>query len=194
MKEVVIASNNLGKIKEISEMIPNVHFISLNEIGINIEVQEDQETFEGNALKKAREINQITNKITIADDSGIGIEALNGFPGVKTARFLGEKATQQQRNNHLLNALQNQATKEERRANMVTCIAIVLSKGKECVVKGELQGYIAKEKRGENGFGFDEIFEIEDGRTLAELKQEEKNEISSRKKAILQAKQILEKE
>lgn len=108
---------------------------------------------------------------------------LNDFPGVRTARFLGEEATQEERNMYLINKLKG-AEKENRKVKFITCIAYVDEKGNEKLYKGILNGYIAEKPRGSNGFGFDEIFELEDGRTLAELEENEKNNISSRKIAL----------
>lgn len=192
MEEIIIATNNPGKLKEIKEIMVDFKLISLKEAGIEMEVEEDEETFEGNALKKAREIGKLTNKIVIADDSGLCIEALEGFPGVRTARFLGENASQKERNEFLLKKLEG-LPREKRKAEVITCIAICYPNGEEKVVKGILKGWIANEKRGINGFGFDEIFELDNKKTLAQIDQEEKNQLSSRKKAILEMKKILTK-
>lgn len=183
MEKIILATNNKGKIAEIKEILKDKQVISLIETGISIEVEEDQTTFEGNAIKKATEIAKIAGETCIADDSGLCIEALDGFPGVKTARFLGEEASQEERNNYLLKKLEG-LSRERRKAEAITCIAMVQKDGTQSIFKGVLKGYIATEKRGSNGFGFDEIFELEDGRTLAELDAEEKNKISSRRKAL----------
>lgn len=183
MKErIVAATNNQGKLKEIREILKEYEILSLKDLNCEVEVEEDQDTFEGNSLKKATEISALLKLPCIADDSGLCIEELNGFPGVLTARFLGEEASQEERNNDLIKRLEG---KENRRATAVTVMTYVdEQKGKKIVARGETQGYIAKEKRGENGFGFDEIFLLENGKTLAELDSEEKNQISSRKKAL----------
>lgn len=184
MREIILGTNNQGKINEMKEILKETEVISLKEAGIDIDVEEDKDTFEENALKKATEITKITKKDGIADDSGLCIEALNGFPGVQTKRFLGEEATDEQRNDDLLKKLERFQKREQRKAKMVTCIALKKTEGEEFIFRGELNGYISLEKRGSNGFGFDQIFEIEDGRTLAELEAEEKNKISSRKIAL----------
>lgn len=183
MKEkIVMATNNQGKLKEVREILKDYEILSLKDLACDIEVEEDQDTFEGNSLKKAREISKLLKMPCIADDSGLCIEELNGFPGVLTARFLGEDASQEERNNYLINKLEG---KENRKATVVTVMTYVNEeKGQELIARGEVNGNIAKEKRGDNGFGFDEIFEIENGKTLAELTSEEKNEISSRKIAL----------
>ena len=190
---IILATNNSGKVKEIKEILKNEEIKTLKEMNINIEIEEDGETFEENALKKAREIYKLTNMASIADDSGICIKKLNDFPGVKTARFLGENATQEKRNNYLIERL-NGMPKEKRTVQFITCIAYINKQGKEKIYKGILNGYIAEAPRGKNGFGFDEIFELEDGRTLAELETEEKNNISSRKIALQKLKEDINNE
>lgn len=190
MEQIILATNNKGKISELKEILKDREVISLREARIDIEVEEDKDTFEGNALKKASEIAKITGKTCIADDSGLCIDILDGFPGVKTARFLGNDATQEERNNYILEKMQG-IEKEKRKAKVITCIAMVDKFGKENTYIGILEGYISTEKRGNNGFGFDEIFELENGYTLAELETEEKNKISSRNKALNMLKEEL---
>lgn len=192
MEEIILATNNKGKIKELEEILKEYKLLSLKEANIDIEVDEDRDTFEGNALKKAGEICKVTNKICIADDSGLCIDILNGFPGVYTARFLGEDATQDERNSYLLEKLKDKS-REERKAKVITCIALVKPNGEKKTYIGELNGYIAENKRGNNGFGFDEIFELENGKTLAELDKEEKNKISSRSLALKKLKEDMNK-
>lgn len=185
MQDIILATNNEGKITELKQILKDSRVISLKEAGIAVEIEEDKPTFEGNALKKAKAIYELTGKTCMADDSGLCIESLNGFPGVKTARFLGENASQKERNQFILEKMRG-LPKSKRMANVVTCIAVVNQTGEEKIYTGVLQGYIAEKQKGENGFGFDEIFELENGRTLAELEVDEKNQISSRKKAIEQ--------
>lgn len=181
MKEIVIASGNKGKIKEAQEILRGFKIISMEELGIEIDVEEDQETFEGNAIKKAEEIaKNLSGKICIADDSGIQIEYLGGLPGVFTKRW--HKGTDRERNLAIIEKLKG-IPKEKRQIRFVTAIA--LSDGRETICEvGNIEGFVAEAPRGENGFGFDEIFELENGKTLAELTQEEKNNISARKIAL----------
>ena len=184
--KILVASGNLGKIKEIKEILNEVELITLNDIKNTVEVIEDGQTFEENAKKKAYEIyNQIKIPV-LADDSGICIEKFDGWPGVQTARFLGEdKASNEyagQRNQYILDKMKS-LNKEERRVEYVTVIAYYDGEAFK-IGTGKIRGYIANKARGSNGFGFDEIFELEDGRTLSELEQEEKNVISSRKIAL----------
>lgn len=184
--KVLIATNNQGKVKEMKQILDDIELITLNDIKHTIEVTEDGKTFEENAKKKAKEIFEATNIPCIADDSGIEIEEYDGWPGVKTARFLGEEKASnncaRQRNEYILKKMEN-LPKEKRKVQWIT--VIVYYNGKEFkIAKGVIHGYIATNFRGTNGFGFDEIFELEDGRTLAELEKKEKNTISSRKKAL----------
>ena len=188
-KEMIIASGNKGKIKEVEEILNNYKVIPLKETGIDIDVEEDKETFEENAIKKATVISKKLNgKVCISDDSGIEIEYLNGFPGVFTKRW--HCGTDRDRNLEIIKKLDG-VKKENRKVKFITAIAV--AKGDEVVTSvEELNGYIAKEVRGKNGFGFDEIFELENSKTLAELSDNEKNKISARKKALEKIKVKLE--
>ena len=191
MKEIIIATNNKGKRKEIEEILNGFKFLTLKDINCEIEVEENEETFEGNSLKKAKEISKITNMPALSDDSGLCVDILNGWPGVHTARFLGDKASQEERNQAIIDKLKGKEG-EERRAKVV-CVVTYVDNEKTIQAKGEIVGKIAKAPRGENGFGFDSIFELENGKTLAELSKEEKNEISSRKIALENLKKQLTK-
>ena len=153
----------------------------MSEIGIDIDVEEDQDTFEGNAIKKAETIaKQLNGKMCIADDSGIKIEYLDGFPGVYTKRW--HQGTDRERNLAIIEKLKG-VPKENRKIKFITAMAI--SNGENTITAiGEIEGYVAENPRGDNGFGFDEIFELENGKTLAEISQDEKNEISARKKTL----------
>ena len=188
MKTMIVASGNPGKIKEVKEIFRNeFDVISIKEMGIELDIKEEQETFEKNAIQKAetiaREIEkrtQIKDVWVLADDSGIEVEALDGFPGVNTKRWFD--GTDRERNLALIQKL-NQSSFDNRNVNFITAIAI--SNGEKSICKlGVLSGKITKSPRGENGFGFDEIFELENGKTLAELTEEEKNKISARKIAL----------
>lgn len=188
MNEIVIASGNKGKIKEAQEILQEFKVISMEEAGIEIDVEEDRDTFSGNATKKAEEIAKLLNgKMCLADDSGIEIEYLDGFPGVFTKRW--HAGTDRERNLNIIEKLKG-VPKEKRKITFTTAMAI--SNGKETFCEiGQIEGFVAEEVRGENGFGFDEIFELENGKTLAEISQEEKNAISARKIALEKLKQKL---
>lgn len=180
-KQIVMASGNKGKIKEAQEILKDYKIISMNELGIDIDVEENQDTFEGNAVKKAETISKKLNgKMCIADDSGIEIEYLEGFPGVYTKRW--HQGTDRERNLAIIEKLKG-VPKENRRIKFITAMAI--SDGENTInAIGEIEGYVADSPRGKNGFGFDEIFELECGKTLAELSFEEKNEISARRRVL----------
>lgn len=180
-KEIVIASNNKGKIKEAKEILDNYNIISIEELGIDTEVEEDQNTFEKNAIKKAETIaKQLDGKICLSDDSGIEIEYLDGFPGVHTKRW--HQGTDRQRNIEILNKLKG-VPKEKRKISFITAIAV--SDGNKTICEtGRIDGFVSDNVRGENGFGFDEIFELSNGKTLAEITEEEKNKISARRIAL----------
>ena len=181
MKKIIIASNNKGKIREAQQILDEYKIISMEEAGISEDVEEDQDTFEGNARKKAKEIaKMLDGQMCIADDSGIEIEALDGFPGVYTKRW--HKGTDRERNLALIEKLKG-ISKEQRKIKVITAIAISDGTNTVCEL-GIVEGIVVEHPRGENGFGFDEIVELEDGRTLAELSHEEKNKISSRKIAL----------
>ena len=153
---------------------------------IDKEVEEDADTFLRNAKKKAHEVYNLVNMTTISDDSGLCINALNGFPGVMTHRFLGENATDKDRNEYII----NEVKKCDDKSAKVVC-ELVYYNGEDTIVgEGVVEGHITSARRGSNGFGFDEIFELLDGRTLAELTPEEKNIKSAR---FLAAKDLKEK-
>lgn len=180
-KQIVMASGNKEKIKEAQEILKDYKIISMNELGIDIEVEEDQDTFEGNAVKKAETISKKLNgKMCIADDSGIEIEYLEGFPGVYTKRW--HQGTDRERNLAIIEKLKG-VPKENRKIKFITAMAVSDSENTITAI-GEIEGYVADSPRGQNGFGFDEIFELEGGKTLAELSFEEKNEISARRRVL----------
>lgn len=189
MKEIVIASGNKGKIREAQEILNEYNIVSIKDIGLDIDVEEDGKTFEENAIKKAETIaKELDRKMCIADDSGIEIEYLNGFPGVRTKRW--HNGTDRERNLALIEKL-NGVQKEKRKIKFVTAIAVSDGNNTICE-KGIIEGYVTEEPRGDNGFGFDEIFELDNGKTLAEISDEEKNKISARKIALDKIKKRLE--
>ena len=120
MKKILVATHNPGKLKEIQDILKDYQLITLKDINCKIEVNEDQETFEGNAKKKAKEIGDLTNMPCIADDSGLCIEAFKNWPGVHTARFLGEKATPTERNEAILEKMKNLKQRRNFRKNSRT--------------------------------------------------------------------------
>lgn len=188
-KQIIIASNNKGKIKEAQEILKDYEIISMSDAGINIDVEEDQDTFEGNAKKKAETIaKKLEGRMCIADDSGIEIEYLDGFPGVRTKRWF--EGTDRERNEAIIEKLKG-VPHEKRKIKFITALTLADCKKTNTVI-GSMEGYVAECPRGENGFGFDEILELENGKTLAELSSEEKNEISSRRKALEALREYME--
>lgn len=185
-KILVVASNNNGKIKEIKEIFTDYDILSISEmekkLGKKIIVTENQMTFSENAREKVNCLYQEIGDdyICIGDDSGISIDVLDGFPGVHTARWMN--ADDHMKNLELLKRLEN-VLKNRRQCHYTTVIAI---KGKEIdkIFEYTLDGIISLNVRGNNGFGFDEIFELPNGKTLAEITMKEKLELSPRRKAL----------
>ncbi|HAB65830.1 MAG TPA: non-canonical purine NTP pyrophosphatase, RdgB/HAM1 family [Firmicutes bacterium] len=186
-RDMILATNNKGKLREIKDILNEYEIKSLDEAGIDIDVVEDQDSFYGNALKKAKEIYEIAKEPVIADDSGLCILVYNGWPGVMTHRFVGEDATDDDRNNAILDKMVG----ESNRTAQVVCNLVYYDGSNEVVGKGVLDGIISLDRRGTNGFGFDDIFELLEGRTLAELTSEEKNTISARRLAAEDLKEKL---
>lgn len=184
---ILLASNNKGKIREIKELYKDYEVLSLYEmeekLGRKLEVTEEQDTFEKNAMEKCKCLYELVkeydeNIICIADDSGISIDGINGFPGVHTARWMD--ADDHIKNIELLKKMEG---KTNRSCHYTTAIALV-SKNIEQVCSYTLDGLLTTECIGDNGFGFDEIFMLDNGLTLAEIPTEEKLKISPRTKAL----------
>lgn len=180
--KLLIATSNNGKLEEFKQILFDYELQTLNDINLKVNVAEDGKTFEENALKKAKEIALLAGTLCLADDSGLCVDALDGFPGIITQRFLGANSSDNERNMYIINKLDG-LKKELRTASVTTCIA--LSNGTKSVcVSGTINGYISLMPRGDKGFGFDYIFELPNGKTLAELSSQEKNEVSSRRLAL----------
>ena len=193
---IILATNNKSKVKEISEMMSgsDITFVSLADAGINVEVEETGTKFEENALLKAREICKLSGKPTISDDSGLEIDALDGAPGIYSSRFMGEDTSYDIKNNALIEKLENVAD-PDRTARFRCCMALVLPDGREFVTEGAMEGIIAREPKGINGFGYDPILFIPGyNRTSAELSSEEKNNISHRGEALRKMIEVIKKE
>ena len=189
MKKILLATNNQGKVQELSSLISGKiwEFTTPSEQGIDLDVEESGYTFEANAILKAKAYSQASNLITLADDSGLEVDALNGEPGVFSARYAGPDATDEERNQYLLSNL-SVVPWENRKARFRCVIAIAFPDGDLVMCKGDCPGMIAFEPQGENGFGYDPVFWLpEFNKTMAELTIDEKNEISHRGKAARQA-------
>ena len=186
MRNFIIATKNKGKLAEIVEILRDFPFniLSMEEVGIVKEIDETGSTFEENALIKAREIFEMTKEMVMADDSGLEVDFLNGAPGIYSARFAGENATDQDKNGKLLKLLEN-IPFEKRTARFVCAIAVVLPDGKHFCVRGTCEGYIGMEEIGNNGFGYDPLFFMKEfNQTTAQMPPEEKHKISHRGKAL----------
>lgn len=182
--KLIIASNNKHKIYEIKKILGEkfLDILSMSDAGIDHETVEDGTTFMENALKKAREIAEISGCPALADDSGITAHALGDRPGIYSARFSGEHGNDAENNALLLKLL---ADKEDKGAHYICALALVYPDGREVTAEGYMYGTITPDARGDRGFGYDPIF-IADGetRTVAEMTDEEKNAISHRGKAL----------
>lgn len=191
--KLVLATNNKGKVKELNEM--------LNPLGLQVvpvgeypgfqEVEEDGETFEANAIKKAVAAAQLTGELSLADDSGLEVDALKGAPGVHSARFAGEPKDDAANNRKLLKLLED--VPDEQRTGRFRCvIAVAEPNGRVHTADGACEGIILRELKGEGGFGYDPLFYVPKyQQTFAELDLEQKNSISHRGKALQKAWEIL---
>ena len=184
---IVVASRNRHKIEEIQKIMDRFGYrvVSRDEAGVpDFEIEEDGLTFEENSFKKADEIMKVCGQITVADDSGLVVDALDGAPGVYSARFAGEDADDTANNRKLISLLEG-IPKEERRARFVSVITLIFPDGKAIIARGECPGHIVTEARGRNGFGYDPHF-VPTGfeKTFAELTMDEKNKISHRAHAL----------
>lgn len=188
MKELVVATNNEHKLREIRNILKDYKILSLKDINFYNSIVEDENTFEGNSLKKATIVAKYCNKNTIADDSGLCISLLNGEPGVFSARYSNE-GTDDANIKKVLKKLNG----KESSAKFISAITIVFTNGNHETFIGECKGKIILEKKGKYGFGYDPIFFVEKHKkTFAEMKDIEKNEISHRRKALDKLKQYLE--
>lgn len=191
--KLLMATNNKGKVRELQALLndKNIEVLTLSEAGYSIAVEEDGKTFAENALKKALETYKITKMPTIADDSGLCVDALSGAPGIYSARWAGEGATGEMMISKLLEEL---GEKKERGAEFVCSIALVFSEDDIVTAEGICRGEILFSPRGEDGFGYDPVFYAsEKGKTFAEMSTEEKNTLSHRARAIKNLKEKLKK-
>lgn len=183
--KVIIASNNEGKIREFKAMLTPLGYepISMKEAGISAEIAEDGETFSENAHIKAKAIYDMVKMPVIADDSGLCIEFLGGAPGVYSARYAGEHASNEERIAKVLDEMHG-VDKPLRAAKFVCALYFIKDDEHEICVTGECEGFIGEEPIGSNGFGYDPIFMLDDDTSMAMLSEQEKNDISHRAKAL----------
>ena len=182
--KIILASNNKNKIAELKQILSPLGYevISQSEAGVNIEVEETGTTFEENSMIKAKAIYEISKMAVIADDSGLEVDYLDKAPGVYSHRYAGENATDKDRCKKILSELDG-VSDEKRTARFVCVISYIDSSGNTSVLRGECEGYIGREMKGDNGFGYDPIFMIGD-KSFAEISSEEKNTISHRANAL----------
>ena len=193
MKKIIFATGNMGKMKEIREILKDLdaEVLSMKEAGVEADIVEDGKTFEENAVIKAKTICELTGEIALADDSGLEIDYLNKEPGIYSARYMGEDTSYRIKNANLIGRLEG-VPDEKRTARFVCAIAAAFPDGTVKTVRGTMEGRIGYEEAGENGFGYDPIFYLpEYGCSSAELFMEEKNKISHRGKALRAIKEEL---
>lgn len=194
MQTIILASNSKNKIIEISQKLKpfNINVISQAEAGYNIEVDETGTTFKENAILKAEAIYEKTKMPVIADDSGLEIDALGGKPGVYSKRFAGENATDDERIEKILKAMEN--VEDSKRTARFKCAICYIDKfGQKHIFEEACEGKITTKLYGEDGFGYDPIF-LYDSRTFAQMAREEKNKVSHRGKAINKLVEFLSQE
>lgn len=183
-RPLVIATRNKGKVSEFKELLKDfdVEIKSLDDFGPLPEIEEDGKSFEDNAVKKARFAARILGLPALADDSGLVVKALDGQPGVYSARYAGHNADDETNNRKLLEAMRGI---KQRDASFICVIAIAVPRGPALVYEGRCDGIITEEMRGTGGFGYDPVFYYPPlGKTFAEMTQEEKNKVSHRGKAM----------
>jgi len=193
--KLLIATHNLGKLREYAEIFADLPttLVSLQEEGITESIPEDGDTYRENAQRKALAYAEHSGLLTLADDSGLEVDALDGAPGVHTARFAGPAANDEERYRLLLQKMAG--IEWERRTARFRCVVCIATpEGETFIAEGVCEGYIANEPRGTGGFGYDPVFYLpQHGCTMAELPAEVKNRISHRARAARNAKQILKR-
>lgn len=193
MKQIIFATGNAGKMREIREIMADTgaEILSMKEAGLTADIEENGSTFEENAIIKAKAIAALTDDIVLADDSGLEVDYLNKEPGVYSARYLGEDTSYEIKNQAILDRLAG-VPKEKRTARFVCAIAAAMPDGEVLVTRETIEGYIGDKPAGNGGFGYDPIFYVDEyGCSTAELTEEQKNEVSHRGKALRAMKEKL---
>ena len=194
IEKMIFATGNEGKMREVRMILGDLgaEILSLKEAGIQAEAEENRTTFEENAVIKAKEIMEKTGALVLADDSGLEVDALNGEPGIYSARYMGHETSYHIKNKNLIERLEGK-TGEERSARFVCAIAACFPDGRVLTTRGTMEGQIGYEEKGENGFGYDPIFYLPEYQCYSgELPLEEKNKLSHRGKALRLMKEQLE--
>lgn len=192
-QKIVFATGNEGKMREIRMILSdmNVEVLSLKEAGIHLDIEENGTTFEENAMIKAKAVAEVTDAIVLADDSGLEVDYLNKEPGIYSARYMGEDTSYHIKNANLIQRLEG-VPDEKRTARFVCAIAAVFPDGTTAITRDTIEGMIAYEEHGINGFGYDPIFYLPElACTTAELPADKKNELGHRGKALRKMKQEL---
>jgi len=192
---LLVATNNAGKVREYQTLLAGlpVHLVTPASAGIQMDVDENGASFEENALIKARAYGEASGLPTLADDSGLEVDALGGAPGIRSARYAGESATDADRYHRLLGALRD-VPPDERTARFQCVIAIVLPDGRSFTFSGKCEGVIGETPRGSHGFGYDPVFYMPAlGRTMAELSPIVKDRVSHRGRAVMRMRPFLRK-
>jgi len=190
--KILVASTNRGKIREIADILSSadVTIFTPDQIVITVDVQENGATFEENALKKAAAYRDVAEMSALADDSGLCVDALDGAPGVMSARFAGPNASDADNIERLLKAMHKM---QNRKARFVCVVALALTSGELITAQGDYPGLITEAPMGSGGFGYDPVFyDPTTGKTFAELCQEEKNRVSHRKRALIALREKLQ--
>lgn len=193
MEKIIFATSNSGKMREIREIMQDlgVEILSMKEAGIEADIVEDGKTFEENALIKARTIRDLTGCPVLADDSGLEVDALDKAPGIYSARYMGEDTSYDLKNASIIERLSG-LEGEQRSARFVCVIAAAFPDGTEETRRGTIEGRIAHESAGENGFGYDPIFYVPEYEcTTGQLSAEQKNAVSHRGKALRAMKEVI---
>ena len=188
-----VATNNQKKLKEIQRILDSfgAQAKTLKELGISVEIEENGTTFEENAVIKAKTIAEMTNLMAISDDSGLEVDCLGGRPGVYTARYAGEHATDDENIDKLLLEMQG-VEKEKRTARFVSAVCLYAPNGEYSVCRGTCEGYIGFERLGDGGFGYDPIFMVGD-KSYSQMSAEEKDALSHRGNALRKLKEEISK-
>lgn len=190
---MIFATTNEGKMKEIRMIMSDldIEILSLKDMGIKADIEENGETFEENAIIKAKAISQMTGEMVLADDSGLEVDYMDKAPGVYSARYLGEDTPYSVKNQTIINNLKDAAW-EERTARFVCAIAAAFPDGRVITTEATIEGYIGYEEKGTNGFGYDPLMYVpEYNMTTGEMEPEMKNKISHRGKALEMMKEKL---
>ncbi len=193
MNKIIFATTNANKVKEVKMMMEgfDIEMCTMKDAGLDVDIVEDGTTFEENAVIKAKTIMEMTGEIALADDSGLEVDYLDGAPGIYSARFLGEDTPYEIKNQYIIDKLKD-AKGKERSARFVCAMAAAFPDGEVITCKGTIEGLIAYEQKGTNGFGYDPIVYVpEFEMTTGEMSPQLKNSISHRGQALEQMKEIL---